>query len=133
MRLEVDEAAVAWLTSQAPGFLSEITDEIERDAIRLAPVDTGRLKSTIHADKTRLGAGTCLVWCGGLGLDGQWVDYWEWQEYGAAPHVIRPREPNGLLVFYWPVLGRVVGFKKVNHPGNDAQPFMRPALYKDRS
>lgn len=38
-------------------------------------------------------------------------------EYGSRPHVIEPKNPGGFLVFYWPVVGHIVRFKKVNHPG----------------
>lgn len=42
---------------------------------------------------------------------------------GARPHVITPRSPGGMLVFFWPKVGRVVYFKKVNHPGNRPNPY----------
>lgn len=38
-------------------------------------------------------------------------------EYGTEPHVIVPRGPYPLR-FYWPKVGRVVYFWKVNHPGS---------------
>jgi hypothetical protein len=47
----------------------------------------------------------------------------EWAKYvdeGTNPHVITPRSPGGVLVFYWPKVGRVVYTKRVNHPGNIA-------------
>lgn len=43
-----------------------------------------------------------------------------WQELGTRPHSIRPRNPAGYMVFYWPKVGHVVHFKHVNHPGNPA-------------
>jgi hypothetical protein len=39
-------------------------------------------------------------------------------DQGAAPHVIRPKRKNGMLVFYWAKVGRVVHLRRVNHPGN---------------
>lgn len=35
---------------------------------------------------------------------------------GTPPHIIRARRAP-MLVFYWPKVGQVVAFKKVNHPG----------------
>lgn len=49
-------------------------------------------------------------------------------EHGAPAHVIRPRRAGGLLVFYWPKLGRIVGFRFVNHPGNQPKPWWLRAL-----
>lgn len=48
-------------------------------------------------------------------------------EYGSAPHTIEPKNPGGLLVFFWPVVGHVVRFKKVNHPGTRAYGMMAHA------
>lgn len=47
---------------------------------------------------------------------------------GARPHVIRPRRPGGMLVFYWPKVGRVVHLRKVNHPGNRPQRWFAAGL-----
>lgn len=49
-------------------------------------------------------------------------------EYGAPPHVIRPRRPGGLLVFYWPKVGATVALRKVNHPGNRPMPWWRDVV-----
>lgn len=46
---------------------------------------------------------------------------------GTAPHVIRARRAP-FLVFFWHRVGHVVAFKKVNHPGTIADPFMVKAL-----
>lgn len=42
---------------------------------------------------------------------------------GAKPHVIVPRKPGGRLVFK--VAGKTVFAKKVNHPGNAPNPYLR--------
>lgn len=52
----------------------------------------------------------------------------ETTDRGSPPHVIRPRKVGGLLVFYWPKVGRVVGLHYVNHPGNQARPWWKRAL-----
>ena len=46
-------------------------------------------------------------------------------EFGGAPYEIRPKKPNGLLVFQ--VDGRTVFARKVTHPGVPPHPYMRPA------
>jgi hypothetical protein len=46
---------------------------------------------------------------------------------GTEPHVIAARR-RPLLVFYWPKVGRVVAFKRVNHPGTDPNRFLTDAL-----
>ena len=47
---------------------------------------------------------------------------------GARPHQIRPRNPGGLLKFYWARAGRVVYFKSVNHPGIGGTPFLTSSM-----
>lgn len=49
-------------------------------------------------------------------------------DQGSPAHVIRPRRVGGLLVFYWPKMGRVVGFHFVNHPGNAPKPWWKRSL-----
>jgi hypothetical protein len=44
-------------------------------------------------------------------------------DQGARPHVIRPRRAR-FLRFYWPKVGRVVFFRRVNHPGNKPYHFL---------
>lgn len=44
---------------------------------------------------------------------------------GTPPHVITGRP---LLVFYWPKVGRVVAFPRVNHPGTTGSRFLVRAL-----
>lgn len=45
-------------------------------------------------------------------------------EFGAAPHRI---DGNPFLRFFWDKIGEDVVFRAVNHPGNGAQPYLRPA------
>lgn len=47
---------------------------------------------------------------------------------GAAAHIIRPRNPNGYLRFYWARAGQVVHFKSVRHPGVGATPFLTSSM-----
>mgnify|MGYP001434200364 CR=1 FL=1 len=47
-------------------------------------------------------------------------------EFDTKPHVIKPKNPDGVLAFR--VGGKMVFAKSVNHPGTKAQPFVRPAF-----
>ena len=78
------------------------------------PVDTGNLKNSIGQD----------IDDDGLGFEaGPTANYGAAVEYGAAPHVIKARNAKAL---FWPDAEHPV--KKVNHPGNAPQPYMRPAF-----
>ncbi|MEU7431086.1 HK97-gp10 family putative phage morphogenesis protein [Streptomyces sioyaensis] len=91
--------------------------DVQNEARRLAPVDTGRLRSSIVARPTPgRGAGYEV---------GTNVTYAAAVEFGTAPHVIVPRNGKAL---YWPGARHPVA--KVNHPGTKAQPFLRPAVEK---
>ncbi|PJN38980.1 hypothetical protein CG747_20790 [Streptomyces sp. CB02959] len=89
--------------------------DVQNEARRVAPVDTGRLRSSIVARPTRgRGAGYEV---------GTNVNYAAAVEYGTAPHVIVPKNGRAL---YWPGAAHPVA--KVNHPGTAAKPFLRPAV-----
>lgn len=84
-------------------------------AVELAPEDTGELKASNEVEKLS---------------DGSWLvkftaDHAKPQEYGARPHPITPDEADALR-FEW--RGEIVFRQFVFHPGNEAQPFLRPAL-----
>lgn len=51
----------------------------------------------------------------------------KWILEGTKPHVITPRGPGYPLRFFWPKVGRVVRFMRVNHPGTKANPFLSRA------
>lgn len=51
----------------------------------------------------------------------------EFRERGTRPHEIRPRRAQALR-FFWPRVGRVVMFAKVNHPGNPPMPWFGPIV-----
>lgn len=50
-----------------------------------------------------------------------------WHHEGTVPHIIRARRAP-LLVFFWPRVGRVVAFPRVNHPGTQPNRFLTNAL-----
>lgn len=96
-------------------LVAEGAQLVEQQARSYAPRRTGALASSITTHM--VGPLLAEIAPG--------VAYAPYQEYGARPHVIRPRHPGGRLVFT--VNGRKVVARVVHHPGNAAHPFMRPA------
>ncbi|MFD4572097.1 HK97 gp10 family phage protein [Streptomyces sp. NPDC058417] len=90
--------------------------DVQNEARRRAPVDTGRLRSSIVSRAE--GGGRNIGY-----VVGSNVNYAAAVEYGTAPHVIKPKDKKAL---YWPGAAHPVA--KVNHPGSRAQPFLRPAI-----
>lgn len=90
--------------------------DVQNEARRRAPVDTGRLRSSIVSRAEGGGRGLGYV-------VGSNVNYAAAVEFGTAPHVIKPRYKQAL---YWPGAAHPVA--QVNHPGTRAQPFLRPAI-----
>lgn len=46
------------------------------------------------------------------------AEHASFQDQGTkGPYTILPRRPGGLLVFFWPRVGRVVALRRVRHPG----------------
>lgn len=90
--------------------------DVQTEARRRAPVDTGRLRSSIVSRAEGSGRSVGYV----IGTN---VNYAAAVEYGTAPHVIKPKYKGAL---YWP--GAAHPAAQVNHPGTRAQPFMRPAI-----
>lgn len=100
--------------------------QIEKDAKRFAPVDTGALRADLQY--TRLGEAEYSV--------GSTKKYAPPTEYGSAPHIITPSDAEALRftatrsVFG---IGDETLFREwVQHPGTPAQPFLRPALSINR-
>lgn len=95
------------------------------DAMRgYAPMRTGRLRREIRRDRGRTVVTPTLM----RGRIIAPVIQARTTDQGSPPHIIRPRRAGGLLVFYWPKVGRRVAFRFVNHPGNKARPWWRRAL-----
>lgn len=82
------------------------------------PVDTGKLRNSlrmkVETDRVIIGPNETMA------------PYAGYVEYGTKPHVIKPKRPEGVLVFK--VGGTTVYAKKVNHPGTKAQPYVAPAF-----
>lgn len=87
----------------------------EADLRRTGPVDTGDLARSTTVTHTQ--SRNRVRWTAEVG-----VPYAEAQAFGARPHVIFPRKAKALR-FYWGKAGGVVYFRKVNHPGNPANPW----------
>lgn len=95
--------------------LHDLAEDVADDARRFAPVDTGALRVSINARGNK-------VWAGG-----DIAPYVMHVEFGTKPHVITPRNKKAL---YW--TGAAHPVKLVRHPGTEAQPFLRPAIWRRR-
>lgn len=105
--------------------MDRTADDVKERMRQLAPVDTGNLRDSIAVtklgDQYRIGPVN--------------VPYAAAQEYGARPHTIKAA-PGKFLVFQ--VGGKTIFAKTVKHPGNKAQPYVRPTrawaeeVFKDR-
>lgn len=96
-----------------------ITRAVTADALENAPVRSGQLRTSIRSIK--VGPLTWHVLVG--------TDHWHETEYGAKPH--GPILPVKKKALWWPGLPHPISQVKI-HPGNEAQPFMRPAVFKPR-
>lgn len=86
----------------------------------LAPVDTGRLRSSIRVEARR------TITLRSVYTIGSDVYYAAYVNDGTRPHIIRPRRPGGVLRFQ--AGGRTVYARVVHHPGTRARPFLDRAL-----
>lgn len=103
--------------------VNRLLDEVHRDVLRLIPEDTEELKLSVRKVPARVRP------VGQIRVGGPGLEYWADQEYGTDPHVI---ESTGPWPLRNPETGQVFG-RRVNHPGNAPQPYLRPALYRRRS
>lgn len=95
-------------------FLDTIGFLLAQEFAKGAPVDTGNLRNSIRHE-VRNGEVVILMSIHGL-----------YVEYGTRPHVILPKNAKALS---FKINGETVVTKKVNHPGTDPSPFVRPVLY----
>lgn len=94
-------------------------DAVRDDAQRGAPRKSGDLADDIRVEKVN-------DFHRQIGSD---LKYAAAQELGAQPHTIRVRSKKVLAN---QAEGKIFG-KVVNHPGNPAHPYLRPALYRERA
>lgn len=103
-------------------FETRLGPDIAADAKRYCPERTGALQDSIEH---HLEDGDLIVSASG-GDDGR--TYAVYVELGTRPHEIRPVRAGAL---FWP--GAAHPVSKVDHPGTRPQPFLRPALFQERS
>jgi len=121
---DIDHAAIEAI-KYSPGVQRDMhrrADNVAAYQRANVGVKTGQLLSTIRVEDDLPGV---LVTAGRAGVTPQ-LGY---QIYGTSPHVIRPRNPGGRLVFFWDKVGAVVSLKKVNHPGTAANRFVQESIY----
>ena len=94
---------------------TEAAQQMTSDLKRTAPVDTAELQRKTGVEVT---AATEQRITAVASIE---VEYAEFVTMGTRPHIIRPRRPDGVLVFQSG--GQTVFAKKVNHPGTTANPF----------
>lgn len=104
----------------AEGVCEALVTEYGNDALTYitiaTPVRTGRLRA---GNQFNTESAPAFQAAGRLVND---TDYALPVHNGAQPHVIRPRNPGGVLRFE--AGGQTVYATHVNHPGNRPQPFM---------
>ena len=116
----------AWFSAHVGANVKMITEEVADDVRAGCPVDSGDLVSTVA---TRYpGKLNGVVKVGGSGPLAHNVDYWADVEFGTPPHEIVSHGPWSL---HNAETGDYFG-RRVWHPGQQAQPFMRTALYQRR-
>lgn len=119
-RIRLDRAQLnRVMTNASREELREASRQVVNRAKVLAPVRTGRLRSSIRAEPPRIFSlrGSVKV--------GSDLEYAAFVNDGTRPHTIRPRTKQ---VLRFQVGGRVVFAKVVNHPGARANPFLDRAL-----
>jgi hypothetical protein len=117
--------AQSWSRSFITSRTRDITRRMVTIAQEEAPVKTGRLRANIRPAPFKMTGP--FKGEGGIEVDLKAVPYAGYVMYGTKPHVIRARRAPALR-FYWPKVGRVVFFKKVNHPGTKANRFLERAM-----
>ena len=98
-------------------------NRIATNATRRCNVDTGRLRSSIHAEVDELAVL-------GVGVKvGSNVSYAIYVHEGTGPHIIRPRHRRFLR--FPGRTGGMVFARQVHHPGYRGNPFLRDAMVEE--
>jgi hypothetical protein len=113
------------ITRMATELIRSTAEKVRSEAISKAPFKTGALRNSISVSYD--GPLRATV--------GPHVPYGVYQEFGTGTrgefpgqmYEIRPKNPNGRLVFKTKD-GKWVSAKLVRHPGIPPRPYMRPAL-----
>lgn len=119
-RVRLDRGQLSWvIQGESRQTLRRRAPQVLRRARILAPVDTGRLRSSgeiVYSSFFGFRPKATIVFR---------VEYAEYVNNGTRPHVIRPRNAQALR---FRIGGRVVYAKVVNHPGTKARPFLDRAV-----
>lgn len=123
--VKINREFEAWFLARVGRQVRRITNQVRDDCIAGCPVDSGDLVSTI---KSRFpGQLKGYVSVGGSGPLVDSAPHWRFVEYGTAPHWINSHGSWSLKSDEGVYFGR-----RVWHPGTQANPFMRNALYQRR-
>lgn len=115
-RVSVTPGWEARIQHEADKFIEhELNPMVAADIRRGCPVASGLLISTIRVDGKQIRIGS------------RKADYWWAVEFGTRAHDIIPVRAKALS---WP--GAQHPVKAVHHPGTQAEPFIRPAVYRKR-
>jgi len=117
MTVRLDPSAQAHLDVEVERMLDHLGQDILTDARRFVPVVTTRLRESLDSEVNH----------GILRVGSRDVKYSVYVELGTPPHPIRPKFKKAL---YWPGADHPVA--KVNHPGTEPSPYLRPALFQNR-
>ncbi|MET8826098.1 hypothetical protein ABZX40_13580 [Streptomyces sp. NPDC004610] len=110
-RQHVDAAISDWLGDViGPAILDDARDYVPKRTSRLHD----SLRAEVQGKVLRVGSLDC--------------NYATDVELGTPAHVILPSNKKAL---YWPGADHPVA--RVNHPGTDPQPYLRPALFQRRT
>lgn len=100
--------------------LDRLGDRIDANARGRVNVRSGGLKRSIGHRVFRRGNAAVL-------REQATAPHAKFVHDGTGPHEIRARNARALR-FYWPKAGRVVYFKRVQHPGYKGNPYLRDAI-----
>ncbi len=126
--LKVNRQFEGWFQLRVRKHVRDLTEGVADDARSRCPVDSGDLVSTIRTHYPGGQVGHVIVGGTNAGTLTANVNYWAHVEYGTRPHTIRSHGPWSL---HNAETGEYFG-RVVHHPGTQAQPFMRPAMFRRR-
>lgn len=139
-RILAFDAARAILTEELNNGFADAVSHVESAALDKVPVQTGRLQRAIGSRAKPLGA----EWLGGVGVKLRGAPYAAGSpdealdtasyaasvERGAASHTFGPRHGGGKKALWWE--GAKHPVRRVRHPGQRGQHFLRDALLDSR-
>ena len=123
------DAVIAALTARVTSVNAALQAKIAGDKLQGNPIKshTDKLAGSVRTIPTQ-NDGSKIS--GGVEAGGGPAFYAKFLEDGSAPHVIRPKDPKGVLAFV--VGGKTVFARAVNHPGTKAYLFMKGTLAEER-